>query len=162
MLRRFTLLALVSSCTAFGVGVILRDDEPVDPTKLDFRHLDYAVIANRTRNIDARIRSYRAFVEARSAIVRHLARGKLTFIDACNRLREAASTDYPWYLDYAHYNARSMQEWLAKALLWQIELEIDGPAAAAICRRLEDEMAGQSFQVWCREPLRAVTRLETR
>ncbi|MBM4071568.1 MAG: hypothetical protein FJ271_21935 [Planctomycetes bacterium] len=153
MLRRLTLLALAGSCTAFAVGFVLRDEEPV-AAATDVRRLDYPLIARRTRELDERLRAYRAFVAARSAIVRDLAGGRPTMMRACERLRETASSEYRWFFqDLRRRYPLSLKEQLAFVLLGQIEMELDSHVAEALTRKLENEMVQPAFQRWSREPL---------
>lgn len=151
MVRYVALISLV-----FGLGMVGLFRVPFchEPPAYSRFALNPVEMERTARKLDNQIQARERFVVIQDGIVEQLLRRELSLIQACDRIYEAAHSNYPNFLRYLGNDERfRLKERLARNLVGSLVLEaVENSLCGERVSQLERELSTSVFLEWCRQP----------
>jgi hypothetical protein len=118
--------------------------------------LDWNVAQKRAETLDAKLDAYKQMCEIMTSTVRTLERKQITLDEACVHVHQAARETFPTFLRNLRVSeGKTLKEKIGHKLLFYAQMNAEknrnSRSAAALVGRLREEIAGQSFQLACRD-----------
>jgi hypothetical protein len=146
-------VALIS----LGVGLVMSRMVPFpflrEPPAYSLYTLDPVEMAQKSRLLDEQLKARYYFAEVRDGILERLAQGKMSLMEACDRIYHTAQEIYPRFVRFLTVDEKLDPK---RKLAWNVveQFRMDGedpPSLNAIVQRLEKEISSSAFQTWCQE-----------
>jgi hypothetical protein len=140
-----------------AAGFLVRLDFDTSWSGSESKVLDYAKISGRSKQLDEERRLHTCFLQRMNHVFDTLARGEISYSQACVGLYDTSLQIYPKFVNNLKMiEGDNTKEKIARVILSHFRMKTEDSACcspgANRFRELEEEFASTSFQAWCRTP----------